>query len=109
MPSNKNCKAKICIRCGSRFNRRTNRSLYEKTETPEEFASRKYCSIGCMDPEYIQAHQLVRIRQGNYYLTLDKKWTNDKDSAKLFHPSVAQTEINNIPALNGIVLMTEKI
>ena len=95
MPSNKSCPAKICIRCGSRFNRRTNRSLYEKTETPEEFASRKYCSIGCMYPEYIQAHQLVRIRQGNYYLTLDKKWTINKEEAKLFHPGNGKDEIKN--------------
>jgi len=93
MSNNKNCPAKFCLRCGMRFNRRTDRRATK--ETPEQYAKRLHCSKSCGESEYCQLHELVVVKKGDYYLTLDGKWTINKDEAKLFHPGNGKDEIKN--------------
>ena len=98
---------KICINCGRGFFR--NFSGSRPHETREDFAKREYCTKACATKIFVQAHELVRIKQGNLYRTLDGKYSNDIEQAQIFHPMIAEDIRNEQPESSMIALTTEKI
>ena len=79
-------KGKICPTCEIRF------YISRSNETQEEFDNRVYCSVRCKHNQdtnlavTVMAHELVRIRIGNSYMSIDGKLTTNIDNAKLIHP-----------------------
>jgi len=98
---------KICINCGRGFLR--NFSGSRPYETREDFAKREYCTKACATKIFVQANELVRIKQGNLYRTLDGKYSNDIEQAQIFHPQIAEDIINGQSEATMLPLVTEKI
>jgi len=98
---------KICINCGRGFIR--NFSGGRPHESKEDFAKREYCTKTCATKIFVQAHELVMIKHGDLYRTLDGKYIADIEQAQIFHPQIAEYIINSQPEANILPLVTEKI
>lgn len=98
---------KICINCGRGFVR--NFSGGRPHESKEDFAKREYCTKTCATKIFVQAHELVMIKHGDLYRTLDGKYSHDIEQAQIFHPQIAEDIINGQSEATMLPLVTEKI
>lgn len=87
--------SKNCLKCGHKFYIKSNFH-----ESLKDFENRNHCAT-CFDVNSnCQVHELVRIRVGEYYYTIDNKLSLKIDEAKLYHPENIDTKILTLQMAN---------
>jgi hypothetical protein len=91
----KSVPAKNCLICGAGFVIKSN---YH--ESIKDFEKRNHCNSCLSETNTCMVHELVRIRVGEYYYTIDNKLSFRIDEAKLYHPENIDTKIMTLQMAN---------